>query len=124
MVASMKKEAPEKGYLAVGICFDVMILLPNTTQKSDAIQVAIEYADGEAVDVYLPYKKKWFGKIQHGKPVCFSKRTENLHKSTVAQRNRSSRAMLEARLFQNTSLDDSLRRQARLDSAQRNPRRS
>ncbi len=66
MVTSMKKEAPEKGYLAVGICFDVMILLPNTTQKTDAIQVAIEYADGEAVDVYLPYKKKWFGKIQYG----------------------------------------------------------
>ena len=66
MVESLRKDAIEKGYQAVGICFDVLVIPQGRTNKSDAIQMTIEYADGEAVNVYLPYKKKWLGKIQYG----------------------------------------------------------
>jgi hypothetical protein len=70
MIEAMRKDAPEKGYQAVGICFDVLIALPKEAKKSDAIQVAIEYSDGEAMDVYLPYQKKWFGKVRYGKIIA------------------------------------------------------
>jgi hypothetical protein len=66
MIDAMSKDAPEKGYLGVGICFDVLVTPPEKIAKTDAIQVAIEYADGEAVSVYLPYKKNWFGKVRYG----------------------------------------------------------
>lgn len=62
----MKKDAPEKGHKAVGICYDVLIIPPSETKKTDAIEVDIEYADGEAVTVCLPYKKSWFGKVHYG----------------------------------------------------------
>jgi hypothetical protein len=66
MVEAVRKDALPKGYLAVGICFDVLVTPPEKTGKTDAIQVAIEYADGGAVGVYLPYKKNWFGKVRYG----------------------------------------------------------
>jgi hypothetical protein len=65
MIESLKKEAPTKGYRAAGICFDVRVLLPSRVTKTDAIQVAIEYADGEAVDVYLPYSKSWLKRVRY-----------------------------------------------------------
>jgi len=70
MVEGFKKEAPMKGHRAVGICFDVLIQLSGQTAKTDAIQIAIEYPDGEAVNVYLPYAKKWLGKIRYGEIVA------------------------------------------------------
>jgi len=70
MVESLKVEAPKRGHRAIGICFDVLVSLPGHSAKTDAIQVAIEYADGEAVDVYLPYRKNWLGKIRYGNLVA------------------------------------------------------
>jgi hypothetical protein len=70
MIEAMRKDAPAKGYQAVGICFDVLVALPKEAKKSDAIQVAIEYSDGEAVDVYLPYQKRWFGKVRYGEIIA------------------------------------------------------
>lgn len=75
LVEQFRKDAPEKGYFAVGICFDVLVAPPNETEKTDAIQVAIEYADGEAVAVYVPYKKGWFGKVRYG--VIFASAAES-----------------------------------------------
>jgi hypothetical protein len=70
MVESFKREGPVMGYRAIGICFDVLATLPGQTSKTDAIQVAIEYSDGEAIDVFLPYSKKWFGRIKYGEVVA------------------------------------------------------
>ncbi|HEY6946726.1 MAG TPA: hypothetical protein VI431_16435 [Candidatus Acidoferrum sp.] len=64
MVGALRKDAP--GYSAVGICYDVLVIPPNQTKKTDAVEVDVEYADGEGVAVYLPYKKGWFRKIQYG----------------------------------------------------------
>jgi hypothetical protein len=74
MVEAMRKDAPEKGHLAVGICFDVLVAPPKEAKKIDAIQVSIEHSDGEAVNVFLPYKKNWFGKIRYGQ--IFASATE------------------------------------------------
>ena len=66
IIAAMRKDAPQERYKAVGICFDVLVVPPNETKKTDAIQVAIEYSDGEAVNAYLPYRKNWVGKFSYG----------------------------------------------------------
>jgi|SRR5215472_2032872 len=66
MVVGLRKDAPEKGYRAVGICYDVLVIPPSETKKTDAIEIDIEYLDGEALAVYLPYKKGWFGKVNYG----------------------------------------------------------
>jgi hypothetical protein len=41
---------------ATAIVFEVRIDLPETTTKSDAIQVCAEHADGYSVEVFFPYK--------------------------------------------------------------------
>ncbi len=53
-----------KGELkAIGVCLDSRTIPPGGTEKVDAICVRMEHADGEAVDVFSPYRKGWFGKI-------------------------------------------------------------
>jgi hypothetical protein len=40
----------------VAVVFDVAVPLPESTRKSDAIQVCIEHADGYSVEVFFPYQ--------------------------------------------------------------------
>jgi hypothetical protein len=70
MIGSLKQQAATKSCRAAGICFDVRVLLPGRSAKTDAVQVAIEYDDGEAVDVYLPYSKNWLKRIRYGDLVA------------------------------------------------------
>jgi hypothetical protein len=55
---------------AAGVCADVRIRHPDTDQVSDAIQARLEHAEGEAVDVLLPYRKKLFGRLTYGEPFA------------------------------------------------------
>lgn len=78
LTAAFQQDAAAGNLLAVGICLDVRVVAPGTTEKSDAICVRLEHADGEAIEIYVPYKKGWFGKIKYGelfasrgKPVFF-----------------------------------------------------
>lgn len=52
--------------LAAGLCHDVRIQVPGATEKSDAICVALEHATGEAINVFVPYKKGWLGRYKFG----------------------------------------------------------
>ena len=36
------------------------------TEKIDAVLARLEHKDGEAIDVYLPYRKPIFGKVKYG----------------------------------------------------------
>jgi hypothetical protein len=45
---------------------DVRVVPPGASAKSDAICAQLEHANGEAVDVYLPYKKHWLGRFTYG----------------------------------------------------------
>lgn len=45
-----------EGLRAVAVCADVRL------NGSDAIRVGLEHRDGQALAVYLPYKKKRFGR--------------------------------------------------------------
>jgi hypothetical protein len=41
---------------AIAMVFDVVVNLPNSNDKSDAIQISVEHADGYSADVFFPYK--------------------------------------------------------------------
>jgi hypothetical protein len=41
---------------AIAMVFDVVVNLPKSNNKSDAIQISVEHADGYSADVFFPYK--------------------------------------------------------------------
>nr|HEV7954860.1 hypothetical protein [Candidatus Acidoferrales bacterium] len=41
---------------AVAVVFNVIVTLPDSENKSDAIQVSIEHVDGYSAEVFLPYR--------------------------------------------------------------------
>jgi len=51
---------------AAGICYDVRTLPPGEVKKSDAICISLEHRSGDAVDILVPYKKKWLRKVVYG----------------------------------------------------------
>ena len=61
---------------AAAICYDVRIVPPGQTEKSDAICVSAEHQNGEAADVYIPYKKGWFGRISYGELFGVARKRE------------------------------------------------
>ena len=51
---------------AAGICYDVRVAPPGSEKKTDAIQAELEHQDGEALDVFLPYRKGFLGRLKYG----------------------------------------------------------
>jgi hypothetical protein len=43
---------------AAGICADVRITPPGSSDQTDAIRTSIEHAEGDPVEVFMPYAKK------------------------------------------------------------------
>lgn len=64
--AGLREQANTAEIRAVGVCFDVRVRAPGKLEKTDAVQVNLEHVDGEAVSVFLPYKKSIFGKLEYG----------------------------------------------------------
>jgi hypothetical protein len=68
---------------AVAICADVRVVPPGESSKTDAISVGLEHQSGEAVNVFQPYRKGWFGRIRYGEMFAleraaqFFRRSEN-----------------------------------------------
>jgi hypothetical protein len=51
---------------AAGVCYDVLAVPPGEKRKTDAICARLEHEAGEAVSVFLPYKKGRRGKVDYG----------------------------------------------------------
>jgi hypothetical protein len=51
---------------AVGICFDVRVVPPGQSEKTDAIQVNLEHMSGIAVEIFLPYEVGKSGEVVYG----------------------------------------------------------
>ena len=66
MTQAFRKQALAGQIRAAGICYDVRTTPPGQTAKTDAICVALEHNTGQCVNVFVPYKKGWFGKVQYG----------------------------------------------------------
>jgi hypothetical protein len=65
------QEQAEAGEVrACGICMDVLILPPGEEQRRDAIGLKMEEENGEAVDIYVPYRKKGAGGIDYEEPIA------------------------------------------------------
>jgi hypothetical protein len=62
---NMRKEAEKYEIKGSGICFDVRVIAPGETQKTDAMQVSLEHSEAAAVNVFLPYKKDSSRKISY-----------------------------------------------------------
>ncbi len=64
--ASLKDQAAKDEIRAAGICLDVMVTPPGSNEKTDALCARLEHKTGEAVEVYLPYRRGWFGRMKYG----------------------------------------------------------
>ena len=52
---------------ATAIVFDVRVVPPGAEDKSDAVQVCLEHADGYSAEVFLPYRIDQDGRVTYGK---------------------------------------------------------
>ena len=66
LTAAFREQAASGAIRASGVCIDVRTIPPGQTEKTDAILARLEHKDGEAIDVYLPYRKPLFGKVKYG----------------------------------------------------------
>ena len=66
MTAGFQKSARAGKLKAAGICYDVRVTPPGSGEKTDAICVQIEHADGEALVAYVPYRKGMLGRMKYG----------------------------------------------------------
>jgi hypothetical protein len=66
LVAGFRQAAAAGSVRAAGVCLDVRVTLPNSSEKSDAICAQLEHAEGQCVDEFLPYKKGLLGRYTFG----------------------------------------------------------
>jgi hypothetical protein len=52
----LREQAAEGSIRASGIAADVTLTDPESGETRDAVQVELDHADGDAVDVYAPYE--------------------------------------------------------------------
>jgi hypothetical protein len=66
LVQGFQMHAATGGIRAAGICVDMRVFPPGKTEKTEAICAQLEHAEGECVDIYLPYRKGRFGRFKFG----------------------------------------------------------
>jgi hypothetical protein len=61
------RQQAEKGEIrAAGMCTDVLTIMPDQTEKTDALCFKLEHENGEAITVRIPYKKGFLRKYKFG----------------------------------------------------------
>lgn len=65
LVSGLQRSAESGELRAAGVCLDVRTIPPGSSEKTDAICVRVE-RQGEAVAIYLPYRKPRLGKTKYG----------------------------------------------------------
>ena len=68
LAQGLRLQAQSAQLRAVGICYDSLVRLPGTAnnQKSDAIQCALEHANGDCFSVIQPYTRVSLTEITYG----------------------------------------------------------
>jgi hypothetical protein len=54
--SSLREIAVSGECRATAVLFDVKVTLPQSDEKSDAIQLCIDHAEGYSVEVFVPYR--------------------------------------------------------------------
>lgn len=57
LVQGFRRDASGRRIRATGICVDARVVPPGSTEKTDAVCVQLEHAEGQCIEVYLPYRK-------------------------------------------------------------------
>jgi hypothetical protein len=63
---ALQRSARAAEIRASGVCADVRVQPPGSSDRTDAIRAAIEHVDADAVEVFLPYWKKRFRRYEYG----------------------------------------------------------
>jgi hypothetical protein len=66
LVAAFRERALRDRLRAAAICLDVRTIPPGSSEKTDAISVRLEHADGEAIEVLLPYERDGLARYRYG----------------------------------------------------------
>ena len=65
LVAGLRGSAAE--LKATGVCFDGRVTPPDSEEETDAVCICLEDRDGEAIDVFVPYRiDSDSGEIEYG----------------------------------------------------------
>jgi hypothetical protein len=67
--AELREQASQGAIRASGIAADVTLTDPDSGEETDAVQLELDHADTDAVDVYVPYETGTEG-IQFGELVA------------------------------------------------------
>ena len=67
--ADLREQAAEGAIRASGIAADVTLTDPDSGETTDAVQVELDHAEGDAVDVYVPYEREGGG-VKFGELVA------------------------------------------------------
>jgi hypothetical protein len=65
----LREQAAEGAIRASGIAADVTLTDPDSGETTDAVQVELDHADADPVDIYVPYESKPEG-VQFGDLVA------------------------------------------------------
>jgi hypothetical protein len=57
LTKALQKQSIRGVLRALGICYDVRVVPPGDSDKSDAVCCSLEHVSGEAIDVFVPYTK-------------------------------------------------------------------
>jgi len=66
LMEGLRTKAATGTITAAGLCLDAWVALPDTSVKTDAIEVRLEHITGDAVRVFLPYTKSVEDQHQFG----------------------------------------------------------
>jgi len=67
-----REKAEQHKIRATAICYDGRVTPPGKTEKTDAICVELEDIEGNAIAIFLPYKKGWLRKQKYQQPFAFT----------------------------------------------------
>ena len=70
--SSLYEEAEQGTIRASGICVDVRVVPPGSTEKTDAVQTSLEHREAKAVNMFLPYTKDSSKRIHYGETFAFA----------------------------------------------------
>ena len=67
--ARLREQAADGSIRASGIAADVTLTDPDSGETTDAVQVELDHADADAVDIYVPYESAGDG-VKFGQLVA------------------------------------------------------
>jgi hypothetical protein len=67
--ADLREQAAEGAIRASGIAADVTLTDPDSGETTDAVQLELDHAEGDALDVYVPYEREGSG-VKFGELVA------------------------------------------------------